>query len=329
MGRGSRDSHCSAHPLSRPCRRRTTHWGHSSTDRASGCRPEGCGFELRWPRSRSRSSASGARAVSAHLAPEVRRRSWKKVPRHPVCYLDRDEQIWPFRPIALRDQRSNFQHFARIRIESRHQGRVVAQLAERVKSLTVHLSVTGPKDRGLSNHEAASSNLAGSSTPIFGAHGHWPRATGHRSSTANERARRRRITSHCPTRAGRCGASTPRCGCDSRRSGHHLLYLVTRRETPSPIPRPRCFTVASGRWRRVIGKGESQTGSNPGSPVSSLVEWVDASRLSIDQIPWPSSARVECIPHLLDKSVGSGEWWVRGDCSQSLPTLHSPHSTPH
>ena len=166
MGRGSRDSHCSAHPLSRPCRRRTTHWGHSSTDRASGCRPEGCGFELRWPRSRSRSSASGARAVSAHLAPEVRRRSWKKGPRHPVCYLDRDEQIRPFRPIALRDQRSNFQHFARIRIESRHQGRVVAQLAERVKSLTVHLSVTGPKDRGLSNHEAASSNLAGSSSQI-------------------------------------------------------------------------------------------------------------------------------------------------------------------
>jgi hypothetical protein len=42
----------------------------------------------------------------------------------------------------------------------------VAQLVEQVNALTVHLPVTGPKDRGLSNHEAASSNLAGSSTPF-------------------------------------------------------------------------------------------------------------------------------------------------------------------
>jgi hypothetical protein len=54
MGRGSRDSRCSAHPLLRRAGGAPQHRGYSSMVRASGCRPEGCGFELRWPRSRNR-----------------------------------------------------------------------------------------------------------------------------------------------------------------------------------------------------------------------------------------------------------------------------------
>jgi hypothetical protein len=51
-----------------------------------------------------------------------------------------------------------------------------------------------------------------------------PRATGTRSSAANHRARCRRTTSQCPTRAGPCGSTMPRRGCDSRRPGHHPFH---------------------------------------------------------------------------------------------------------
>lgn len=48
------------------------------------------------------------------------------------------------------------------------------------------------------------------------------------AQSAYDRARRRRTSSQCPTRAGRCGHTTPRCGCDSRRSGHHLVPPIAR-----------------------------------------------------------------------------------------------------
>jgi hypothetical protein len=86
----SRDSHCSAHPLPRraagaplaPTHQPTIQptnslvsRGHSSSGRASGCRPEGCELETRWPRHaipRSTVALRRARGVSTHLAPEAR-----------------------------------------------------------------------------------------------------------------------------------------------------------------------------------------------------------------------------------------------------------------
>ncbi len=59
-----RDSRCSAHPLLRRAAGAPHHGAIAQRLRASGCRPEGCGFESRWSRClRSLSSPSGARAV--------------------------------------------------------------------------------------------------------------------------------------------------------------------------------------------------------------------------------------------------------------------------
>ena len=59
-----RDSRCSAHPLLRRAAGAPHYGAIAQRLRASGCRPEGCGFESRWSRfSDSLSSPSGARAV--------------------------------------------------------------------------------------------------------------------------------------------------------------------------------------------------------------------------------------------------------------------------
>ena len=98
-------------------------------------------------------------------------------------------------------------------------GRAVAQLVEQETSSPFTCPCIGPKDRGLSDLTVASSSLAGSSSFTRRA---WALAARHRyrSSTANDRARRRRAASHGPTRTGRRGDTTTRCGCESRRSGH-------------------------------------------------------------------------------------------------------------
>jgi hypothetical protein len=73
-------------------RRRRTTRGYSSIGRASGCRPDGCGFETRWPRHVIRSSRRPpARArCSTHLASEVRQRSSAGIHRDSHALVKRD-----------------------------------------------------------------------------------------------------------------------------------------------------------------------------------------------------------------------------------------------
>ena len=107
---------------------------------------------------------------------------------------------------------------------------------------TTSSSITCPLPRadarGSSDLTVASSTLAGPSSLTApqapGAHGRMPRATGNRSSAATHRARCRRTTSQCPTRAGPCGSTTPRRGCDSRRPGHHLHQHHCSSGSPQP-----------------------------------------------------------------------------------------------
>jgi hypothetical protein len=137
-------------------------------------------------------------------------------------------------------------------------------------------------------HAAAPPSLPNSS---LGAYGQLPRATGCRSSTSHVRARCRRTSSHCPTRAGPCGRTTPRCGCEARRPGHHrLTWAVARRTCTLAAPRLHRATGA-GRRPRVIWQRRKPTGSNPGRAraTASRLERVAAPRLSLPHTPWSTA----------------------------------------
>jgi hypothetical protein len=124
----------------------------------------------------------------------------------------------------------------------------------------------------------------------FGAHGRMPRATGSRSSTAQQRARCRRATSQCPMRAGPRGRTTPRCGCDSRRSGYHILARSDTARDPSPPPCPRYIGVGAGPPDEGYLVTAHAAGSNPGSPVSRASRSSGSSQLgylSLSRKPWP------------------------------------------
>jgi hypothetical protein len=184
MGRGSRDSHCSAHPLSR----------RADGGPLTGAIAQAWSIRLSTGRMRGRTPLASLTKsfVSLRRARGVgspRAGGAAKVVEESAAspgLLSRPRRADPALS-SNRPSRSAFQFSALRRAQSfraseasrgictsgstnsyrsKEQGRVVAQLVERVKSLTVHSSVTGPKDRGLSNHEAASSNLAGSSSQI-------------------------------------------------------------------------------------------------------------------------------------------------------------------
>ena len=87
---------------------------------------------------------------------------------------------------------------------------------------------------------------------LFGAYGLLPRAAGIRSSTSRTRARHRCTNSHCPTRAGPCGYTMPRCGCKSRRPGHdRTTYSRTntrpQEDEPCLISRSTSRLASTGR----------------------------------------------------------------------------------
>ena len=134
-------------PAVTSCRRRTTHWGHSSSvehpvvgRKDAGSEPAGLAHQIdRLPSARTRCRLTSRRRCRERSA---LRRSIRHT--HVPTFITPHEFVVDPR---IRKSRSS-----------------VGRASESPSPCT--LSLTGPKDGGLSNHEAASSNLAGSSTPF-------------------------------------------------------------------------------------------------------------------------------------------------------------------
>jgi len=112
-----------------------------------------------------------------------------------------------FRSIVVQDPRSVVQR--RVDTTPIHfPGRVVAQLV-RAGEVPRRSLVRAP-GRRIEGYLISRSRVRFSPAlpACSGAHGRWPRATGHRSSTAFHRARRRRTSTHGPR--GRGGVETRR-----------------------------------------------------------------------------------------------------------------------
>ena len=86
---------------------------------------------------------------------------------------------------------------------------------------------------------------------LSGAHGRWPRATGHRSSTAIHRARRRRTSSHGPR--GRGGADARRRDAGANPAGPGTIPTCDGARTP------RHQLVRTARAMRADARGLSGT----------------------------------------------------------------------
>ena len=192
--------------------------------RASGCRPEGCGF---------------IRPLRGHPVPSRRAvaRGWCKR----LGTWGRGPPRAGSRPAPLTCSRT---------------GGPVAQSVERHTSPPPRLH-NGPTREGyrliIGRSQVRILSGPRSRHPLdcfFGAYGHRPRATGIRSSMSSSRARCRRTSSHCPTRAGPCGHRAPKRGCEPRRPGHfHTTRLWHGASTPSPFLARIARPVSGRRWR--------------------------------------------------------------------------------
>ena len=133
---------------------------------------------------------------------------------------------------------------------------------------------------------------------LSGAHGRWPRATGHRSSTANHRARRRHTSTHGPR--GRGGADTRRRDAGANPAGPGTIPPVTGRgplATSLSASHSRCGPTREG-YLVLLGFESRLAHVTPlhssGSPhLGYPCQWK----------PWPGSQGRDALPHLLENAV--------------------------
>lgn len=232
MSRGERDSHCSAHPLSR---------------RAAGA-PHTHAHGRRGPPARAR--------CRTHLASEVRDSN----------------------PFSRKSRSSGGQS-----------GRSPSPIP---------CPCHGPKASRVIQTPGREFDSRRLFLILSGAHGRWPRATGHRSSTANHRARRRHTSTHGPR--GRGGADTRRRDAGANPAGPGTIPPVTGRgplATSLSASHSRCGPTREG-YLVLLGFESRLAHVTPlhssGSPhLGYPCQWK----------PWPGSQGRDALPHLLENAV--------------------------